>query len=106
MEAAEGKLFKPLAFTKTFALIAAIIVAITIIPSLAHSIFSFRSKNNFLTYVGNTLAFLGGLLLGYFYDPFPNFPAIRSFCRPGLGVEPGAERTVVGPSRRFCIALN
>ncbi len=35
MEAAEGKLFKPLAFTKTFALIASIIVAITIIPPLA-----------------------------------------------------------------------
>lgn len=39
MIAAEGKLFKPLAFTKTFALIASIIVAITIIPPLAHVLF-------------------------------------------------------------------
>lgn len=39
MEAAEGKLFRPLAFTKTFALIASIIVALTIIPPLAHLLF-------------------------------------------------------------------
>lgn len=36
MEAAEGKLFRPLAYTKTFALIGSIIVALTIIPPLAH----------------------------------------------------------------------
>jgi Cu(I)/Ag(I) efflux system membrane protein CusA/SilA len=40
MEAAEGKLFKPLAFTKTFALIASVIVALTIIPPLAHILFT------------------------------------------------------------------
>ncbi|MEO0795282.1 MAG: efflux RND transporter permease subunit [Verrucomicrobiota bacterium] len=36
MEAAEGKLFRPLAYTKTFALIGSIVVALTIIPPLAH----------------------------------------------------------------------
>jgi copper/silver efflux system protein len=36
MEAAEGKLFKPLAYTKTFALVASIIVALTVLPPLAH----------------------------------------------------------------------
>lgn len=40
MIGAEGKLFKPLAFTKTFALVASIIVAITIIPPLAHLLFT------------------------------------------------------------------
>ncbi len=40
MEAAEGKLFKPLAFTKTFALIASVIIALTIIPPLAHILFT------------------------------------------------------------------
>ncbi len=39
LEAAEGKLFKPLAFTKTFALIASIIVALTVLPPLAHLLF-------------------------------------------------------------------
>jgi len=42
MEAAEGKLFKPLAYTKTFALIASIIVALTIIPPFAHMLFTRR----------------------------------------------------------------
>ncbi|MEL6944377.1 MAG: efflux RND transporter permease subunit, partial [Bacteroidota bacterium] len=42
MEAAEGKLFKPLAYTKTFALVASILVAIIIIPPLAHSLFGIR----------------------------------------------------------------
>ncbi|MFT5622489.1 MAG: Cu(I)/Ag(I) efflux system membrane protein CusA/SilA [Bacteroidia bacterium] len=36
MEAAEGKLFQPLAYTKTFALIGSIVVVLTVIPSLAH----------------------------------------------------------------------
>lgn len=40
MQAAEGKLFKPLAFTKTFALIASVIIALTIIPPLAHILFT------------------------------------------------------------------
>jgi len=41
----EGKLFKPLAFTKTFALIASVIVALTMIPPAAHLLF-FRRKRN------------------------------------------------------------
>jgi len=36
MTGPEGKLFKPLAFTKTFALVASIIVALTILPPAAH----------------------------------------------------------------------
>nr|MDJ0841530.1 efflux RND transporter permease subunit [Acidobacteriota bacterium] len=35
MEAAEGKLFRPLAFTKTYALMAAILVSLVLIPPLA-----------------------------------------------------------------------
>ncbi|MHC4483145.1 MAG: efflux RND transporter permease subunit, partial [Planctomycetota bacterium] len=40
MTGPEGKLFKPLAFTKTFALIASVIVALTIIPPAAHILFT------------------------------------------------------------------
>ncbi|MCB1234986.1 MAG: efflux RND transporter permease subunit, partial [Verrucomicrobiae bacterium] len=36
MEGPEGKLFRPLAFTKTFALVASIVVALALIPPLAH----------------------------------------------------------------------
>ena len=42
MIGAEGKLFKPLAFTKTFALIASVITALTIIPPAAHILFCGR----------------------------------------------------------------
>ena len=44
MEAAEGKLFKPLAYTKTFALIASVIVALTVIPPFAHLLFTGRLR--------------------------------------------------------------
>jgi len=36
LQAAEGKLFKPLAFTKTFVLLAAIIVSLLFLPALTH----------------------------------------------------------------------
>ncbi len=45
MIGAEGKLFKPLAFTKTFALIASVIVALTIIPPAAHILFCSGKTN-------------------------------------------------------------
>ena len=45
MEAAEGKLFRPLAFTKTFALIASVVVALTIIPPFAHVLFTGRMNS-------------------------------------------------------------
>ena len=70
MEAAEGKLFKPLAFTKTFALVASIIVAITIIPPMAHTFFSMKSKRKMVAYIGNGLALIAGLIVAFFYQPF------------------------------------
>ncbi len=39
MTGPEGKLFKPLAFTKTFALVSSIVIALTIIPPAAHLFF-------------------------------------------------------------------
>lgn len=42
MQAAEGKLFKPLAFTKTFALISSLVLGLIVVPALAHVIFSIR----------------------------------------------------------------
>lgn len=42
MEGAEGKLFKPLAYTKTFALVASIVIALTVLPPLIHLLFRRR----------------------------------------------------------------
>ena len=44
MMGAEGKLFKPLAYTKTFALIASIIIALTILPAMAHLLLGKKEK--------------------------------------------------------------
>ncbi len=46
MQAAEGKLFGPLAFTKTFALIAALIVTLLILPTLAYWFFGFSTSRS------------------------------------------------------------
>lgn len=69
MQAAEGKLFRPLAFTKTFALIASIIVALTIIPPLAHALFSARTNKNSVRYFGNALLIIGGIAAVYWIQP-------------------------------------
>jgi len=39
MTGAEGKLFRPLAFTKTFVLLASLVVAMTVIPAMAYMLF-------------------------------------------------------------------
>ncbi len=44
MEGAEGKLFKPLAYTKTFALISSVILAILVLPMIASLVFSAKKR--------------------------------------------------------------
>lgn len=68
MESAEGKLFRPLAFTKTFALLASIVLAITILPPLAHSLFSFQPRKSFWRYALNGLLLAGGLVLAGWFN--------------------------------------
>lgn len=70
MEAAEGKLFRPLAYTKTFALVASIIVAITILPPLAHSIFTSKknkTSQNWRIWITNLLISLVGLIVLFYF---------------------------------------
>jgi Cu(I)/Ag(I) efflux system membrane protein CusA/SilA len=67
MIGAEGKLFKPLAFTKTFALIASVIVALMIIPPAAHLLFcrkkSGAGKN--IRFVLHLLLVFVGVIIGF-----------------------------------------
>ena len=68
MIGAEGKLFRPLAFTKTFALTASIIVALFIIPPFAAYLFKDRKSKSWYGYIGMTVLFLLGIatiILGY-----------------------------------------
>ncbi|MCF6287144.1 MAG: efflux RND transporter permease subunit, partial [Candidatus Hydrogenedentes bacterium] len=64
MTAAEGKLFKPLAFTKTFALASSVIVAIVIIPPVAHLLLGGKTRGGKLkTILYAALIVVGGLML-------------------------------------------
>ena len=62
LEAAEGKLFKPLAFTKTFALVASAIIALAVIPPLAHAFFTEKQKKKRRWIVHEGLIYLGIIL--------------------------------------------
>ena len=68
MIGAEGKLFRPLAYTKTFALSASIIVALFLIPPFAAFLFRKKSIKNTFTYVLNgVLIALGIAAVGFGY---------------------------------------
>tara|TARA_R110000787_G_scaffold8495_6_gene28708 strand:- start:6739 stop:10473 length:3735 start_codon:yes stop_codon:yes gene_type:complete len=61
MIGAEGKLFRPLAFTKTFALTASLIVALFLIPPFAAFLFRKKRIKKSFNYVLNSILLLLGL---------------------------------------------
>lgn len=67
MQAAEGKLFRPLAFTKTFALISSLFIGIMFIPALAHVLFSIRFDKKKSSRVFNSILIGFGIvfIIGY-----------------------------------------
>jgi Cu(I)/Ag(I) efflux system membrane protein CusA/SilA len=70
MEAQEGKLFKPLAYTKTFALISAFLLGIAILPTLAYYIFSLKISSKQIRKVANIVLIVGGIALFIFTGVF------------------------------------
>lgn len=66
MIAAEGKLFRPLAFTKTFALAASVIVALTIIPPAAHILMGGRMQAGSLRRYSMIALVAAGVLAMFF----------------------------------------
>lgn len=70
MKAAEGKLFGPLAFTKTFALVAALIVTMLFLPTLAHWVFGAQiKKKNIVRWLNIAIIPVGIIVLftGYLW---------------------------------------
>lgn len=63
LEAAEGKLFKPLAFTKTFAMISALVIGLIFIPALANVIFSIRLDKKRVRRFFNLLLIVAGVII-------------------------------------------
>lgn len=52
MQAQEGKMFHPLAFTKTFALTASLVLGMVILPTLAYWVFSLRLPQRWIRRMG------------------------------------------------------
>lgn len=66
MTGQEGKLFGPLAFTKTFAIVTAMFVGLVVIPALAHGLFSINFGRKRTRRIWNfALVALGIMLLFY-----------------------------------------
>jgi Cu(I)/Ag(I) efflux system membrane protein CusA/SilA len=65
MIGAEGKLFRPLAYTKTFALIAAIVIALTVLPPAAYILFCGKISGKKLRSALNVLLIIAGIVVGF-----------------------------------------
>ncbi|MCF7921217.1 MAG: efflux RND transporter permease subunit [Candidatus Marinimicrobia bacterium] len=68
MEGAEGKLFKPLAYTKTFALIASVVLAVMVLPVAASFIFSVKSRRRWVSKASLILLLPVAVWLGLAYS--------------------------------------
>lgn len=71
MEAAEGKLFRPLAFTKSFALISSFILGMVILPTLAYYIFNINFDKRKIHRVWNGCLIIAGLLFLIIWHVIP-----------------------------------
>lgn len=67
LQAAEGKLFGPLAYTKTFALVAALIFTLVFMPAFAHWVFGSKVRSASYKKVLNFALLLAGFVLLFFF---------------------------------------
>ncbi|MFC1452558.1 efflux RND transporter permease subunit [Verrucomicrobiota bacterium] len=89
MIGAEGKLFKPLAYTKTFALVASIVIALTVLPTAAYMLLTRRVSFRLLPRRASRIAPVSvnllvviavGVLLTNYWEPLgPMRGFIRNF---------------------------
>ena len=71
MQAAEGKLFHPLAFTKTFALLAAFILGIVVLPTLTHIFFSIHFDTKKIRKIFNGILIAAGIIFIMLWQTWP-----------------------------------
>lgn len=71
MEAAEGKMFHPLAFTKTFALISAFVLGIVVLPTLVHILFDIRIDTKKIRRFLNVGLILAGICIIAIWQMLP-----------------------------------
>ncbi len=73
MQAAEGKLFKPLALTKTFALLASFLLGIIVLPTLANILFSVKFDKKRIGRIFNIILITAGII---FLIAWKQIPAV------------------------------
>jgi Cu(I)/Ag(I) efflux system membrane protein CusA/SilA len=71
MQAQEGKLFHPLAFTKTFALLSAFILGIVVLPTLVHIFFNISFDRRKIKRLWNSCLIAAGLFFAVFWQMWP-----------------------------------
>jgi Cu(I)/Ag(I) efflux system membrane protein CusA/SilA len=71
MQAAEGKLFHPLAFTKTFALVSAFLLGIIVLPTLAYLFFSIRIDTVKVRRIWNGILICSGIIFLITWQSWP-----------------------------------
>ena len=71
MQAQEGKLFHPLAWTKTFALLSAFILGIVVLPTLVHIFFNISFDRKRIKRIWNICLVAAGLIFVLFWHMWP-----------------------------------
>ncbi len=71
MQAAEGKLFHPLAFTKTFSLISAFLLGIIVLPTLTHIFFNIHIDTKKIRRIWNGGLMVAGVLFALIWHVWP-----------------------------------
>jgi Cu(I)/Ag(I) efflux system membrane protein CusA/SilA len=71
MQAQEGKLFHPLAWTKTFALLSAFILGIVVLPTLVHILFNISFDKRKIKRIWNSFLLAAGLLIIIIWHIWP-----------------------------------
>ena len=71
MQAQEGKLFHPLAFTKTFALLSAFILGIIVLPTLVHIFFNISFDRKKIKRIWNGCLIAAGLIFVVVWQMWP-----------------------------------
>ena len=77
LQAAEGKLFGPLAYTKTFVLIAAVLITLFMLPALTHWVVSWRKVSDKVSRYGNYAC-----PWAFPSAPLSIFCSLRCYCLP------------------------
>jgi copper/silver efflux system protein len=71
LQAQEGKMFHPLAWTKTFALLSAFILGIVVLPTMVHIFFDIHFDTKKIRKIWNSALILAGIFFAIFWHSLP-----------------------------------